>query len=621
MGVSSVFDIIVVGGGHAGCEAANACGRMGFRTLLITADLTKLGEMSCNPSVGGIGKGQIVREIDALGGAMARIADGSTLQFRMLNGSKGPAMRSPRAQCDRELYSQGWKREIAQNGNVSLLQDIVTSLLISGSRCCGVATQFCGEYEAGAVVVTSGTFLRGRIYVGLEATSGGRIGELAVEKLSIQLAKFGLRCGRFKTGTSARIDGRTLDYSHFERQDGDEFPERFSFSAGAVSLPERRPCYIAHTNPVTHSIIREGLDRSPLYTKMIEGRGPRYCPSIEDKIHVFADRESHQLFIEPESVYSPIVYINGFSSSLPFEVQQRALRSVDGFSRAHLMRSGYAVEYDYFDPTQLKYTLESQLVERLYLAGQVNGTTGYEEAAAQGLMAGINAGLALRGESPLILQRSEAYIGVMIDDLVTKGVDEPYRMFTSRAEHRLLLRNDNADQRLMGYGLRVGLVRRTEYDEMLAKYGRVKDLIAYVEKNSVSEEDANRLLSRVGSSPVSQGVKLAQLAARPEVSLSLLLQEDAEEKLGFSPSAEELFAADVQMKYRKYIEREDEQVSMLGANDEVAIDGAFDFYSLGMLSFEAREKLTAHRPRTIGEARRIPGIKPCDIQGLMLALR
>ncbi|MDY5968952.1 MAG: tRNA uridine-5-carboxymethylaminomethyl(34) synthesis enzyme MnmG [Bacteroidales bacterium] len=618
------WDVIVVGAGHAGAEAAMASSGMGMETLLITQNLDTMCQMSCNPSVGGVAKGQIVREIDALGGYTGIVADQSTLQFRMLNLSKGPAMWSPRAQCDKWLFSWKW-REVLENAScLSLWQDEVVDIIVSGGAVQGVRTRMNLELHAKAIVLTNGTFLNGKIHAGEVSFLGGRIGEKASEGLSEKLACLGFKVAKLKTGTPMRIDGRTINFSRMVEQPGDAHPGKFSFS-DTKSPVHQLPCYLAYTNEKTHEILRRGFDRSPMFTGRIQGRGPRYCPSIEDKIERFSGKDRHQLFVEPEGWKTRSYYLNGFSSSLPLEVQYEALCSIEGFERAHIFKPGYAIEYDYFPPTQLAYTLETQLVENLYFAGQINGTTGYEEAACQGLMAGINAALKIRGERPFVLSRAQAYIGVLIDDLVSKGVDEPYRMFTSRAEHRILLRQDNADERLTPLGHALGLASDERMRRVEEKARRAKELTLVLQDVSVQPSEVNAILCDKGSPSIGQKAKLAGLLLRPEIGMEDLVPVSPvlREELASMPEAlrnEVSAGVEIQLKYARYIEKERGVAERLLKFESLRLPPDLDYFSLSALSYEAREKLTRLRPLTIGQASRISGVSPADVSVLVVFL-
>ena len=612
------YDIVVVGAGHAGAEAAAAAAKLGAKVLLITQMLDNICQMSCNPAMGGVAKGQIVREVDALGGWSGIVTDRSAIQFRMLNRSKGPAMWSPRAQCDRMLFSQNWRRVLESIPNLSLWQDEVTALVLDGGTVSGVQTRMGHTFPARAVVLTSGTFLNGRIYIGESAWSGGRVGEAPAVGLSDQLRDLGFEVERLKTGTPVRIDGRTIDFSKLEVQPGDESPAKFSFS-DTEPLKEQRPCYVANTNLKTHDILRTGFSRSPMFTGRIQGRGPRYCPSIEDKIDRFADKDHHQLFVEPEGWHSQSWYLNGFSSSLPLEVQLEALRSISGFEQAQIFKPGYAIEYDYFPPTQLVYTLETKRVENLYFAGQVNGTTGYEEAACQGLMAGVNAALKLKGKAPLVLGRSQAYIGVLIDDLVTKGVDEPYRMFTSRAEYRILLRQDNADQRLTPLSHAIGLADDDRMRRVEEKVRRIGELTQMVEECSVVPSEVNDWLEEHGSAPLNQRVRLSSLLLRPELTLDTLSEVAPAVAEAMDRMPEEVVQeVETGIKYQRYIEKEQEVANRILKFEEIKLPAEYDYMQLTALSYEAREKLNRYRPVSIGQASRISGISPADVSVLLL---
>lgn len=609
---------MVVGAGHAGAEAAAAAARLGTKVLLITQMLDNICQMSCNPAMGGVAKGQIVREVDALGGWSGIVTDRSAIQFRMLNRSKGPAMWSPRAQCDRMLFSQNWRRVLESIPNLSLWQDEVTALVLDGGTVSGVQTRMGHTFPARAVVLTSGTFLNGRIYIGESAWSGGRVGEAPAVGLSDQLRDLGFEVERLKTGTPVRIDGRTIDFSKLEVQPGDESPAKFSFS-DTEPLKEQRPCYVANTNLKTHDILRTGFSRSPMFTGRIQGRGPRYCPSIEDKIDRFADKDHHQLFVEPEGWHSQSWYLNGFSSSLPLEVQIEALRSISGFEQAQIFKPGYAIEYDYFPPTQLVYTLETKRVENLYFAGQVNGTTGYEEAACQGLMAGVNAALKLKGKAPLVLGRSQAYIGVLIDDLVTKGVDEPYRMFTSRAEYRILLRQDNADQRLTPLSHAIGLADDDRMRRVEEKVRKIGELTQMVEECSVVPSEVNDWLEVHGSAPLNQRVRLSSLLLRPELTLDTLSEVAPAVAEAMDRMPEEVVQeVETGIKYQRYIEKEQEVANRILKFEEIKLPAEYDYMQLTALSYEAREKLNRYRPVSIGQASRISGISPADVSVLLL---
>ena len=613
------YDIVVVGAGHAGAEAAAAAARLGCRVMLVTQMLDTICQMSCNPAMGGVAKGQIVREIDALGGWSGIVTDRSAIQFRMLNRSKGPAMWSPRAQCDRMLFSLNWRQVLESLPGLSLWQDEVVGLKRDGKAVCGVVTRMGHTIPAKAVILTSGTFLNGTIYIGEESWQGGRVGEAPAVGLSDELRAAGFEVQRLKTGTPVRVDGRTIDFSKLQEQPGDIRPAKFSFTDTAP-LTEQRSCYIANTNLRTHDILRTGFSRSPMFTGRIQGRGPRYCPSIEDKIDRFADKDHHQLFVEPEGWHSQSYYLNGFSSSLPIEVQLAALHSIEGFEQAAIFKPGYAIEYDYFPPTQLFFTLETKQVENLYFAGQVNGTTGYEEAACQGLMAGINAAQKVRGKDPLVLDRSQAYIGVLIDDLITKGVDEPYRMFTSRAEYRILLRQDNADQRLTPLSHAIGLADDARMRRVEEKQRQVAQLSQMVEETSVVPSEANGWLEEHGSAALNQRVKLSTLLLRPELSLVQLgqLAQSVGEAMAVLPE-DVIQEVETSIKYQRYIEKEQEVAGRIQKFEDISLPPDVDYYALTALSYECREKLNRYRPSTIGQASRISGVSPADVSVLLLA--
>lgn len=614
------YNVIVVGAGHAGCEAAAAAANLGSSVLLITMNMGTIAQMSCNPAMGGVAKGQIVREIDALGGYSGIITDKSTIQFRMLNRSKGPAMWSPRAQNDRMRFAEEWRLMLENTSNVDFWQDMVSGLLIKGDKVCGVKTSFGLEIEADAVVLTNGTFLNGIIHVGEKQFGGGRTAEKAATGITEQLVQLGFESGRMKTGTPPRVDGRTLDYSKMEEQWGDENPARFSFTD--TPLPERQKCcWITYTNTAVHQELKEGFERSPMFSGRIKGLGPRYCPSIEDKINRFAERDRHQIFVEPEGWDTVEIYVNGFSTSLPEDVQYKALTKIPGFENAKMFRPGYAIEYDFFPPTQLSLTLETKKIKNLFFAGQINGTTGYEEAACQGFLAGINAHQKIVDQHELIMKRSESYIGVLIDDLVTKGTEEPYRMFTSRAEHRLLLRQDNADIRLSPLGNKLGLIN----DERLAKVNdriaQREKVITYLKKTSVTALAANGLMNELGTSEITQNVRLFQLLTRPQVSLQDLRKIDPVLDQLLAPQTREtLEDTEINAKYESYFEKENDIVNKMRRMEDQEINPEFDYHMMVSLSKEAREKLMKIKPRTLGQASRISGVTPSDISVLMVHL-
>lgn len=614
------YDVIVVGAGHAGCEAAAAAANMGSKVLLITMNMQTIAQMSCNPAMGGIAKGQIVREIDALGGYSGIVTDKSMIQFRMLNKSKGPAMWSPRAQNDRMLFAATWRVMLENTPNVDFYQDMVRQLMIHNNKACGVITQLGHEIKAKAVVVTSGTFLNGVIHIGEKQFGGGRVAEKAAIGITEQLVAEGMESDRLKTGTPPRVDGRSLDYTKMEEQKGDDTITGFSYLPHVPIRPEQqKSCFITYTNTTVHDILKTGFDRSPMFQGRIEGVGPRYCPSIEDKINRFAERDRHQLFVEPEGWHTVEIYVNGFSTSLPEEVQIQALKQVPGFENCKIFRPGYAIEYDFFPPTQLTHSLETKIIQNLFFAGQINGTTGYEEAACQGIMAGINAHLKTKAEAPFILKRSEAYIGVLIDDLISKGTEEPYRMFTSRAEFRTLLRQDNADLRLTEISYRMGLAGQERMDRVQQKRIAVAQITEQLQQYNVEPDTINDYLESVASAPLNEKQKAAKLLLRPSVNLSAMLQSLPELQAVFNnKDADHLEQAEIQIKYERYIAKEQELVEKMSQMEDLIIPDSFDYDRLQALSSEARQKFKKVKPRTIGQAGRISGVNPSDIQILMV---
>ena len=617
------YDIVVIGAGHAGCEAASAAARMGARTCLVTMDMNKIAQMSCNPAVGGIAKGQIVREVDALGGMMGIVTDRCSLQFRMLNLSKGPAVWSPRAQCDRGKYIWAWREILENTPNLNIWQDQVSELMVEDGEVRGVRTIWGVEIQARCVVLTAGTFLGGLMHIGRKQIPGGRISEPAVEGLTESITRHGIRAGRMKTGTPVRIDRRSVDFSQAERQDGDVGWHHFSFMDVEHTL-EQLPCWMFKTNSAVHDILRSGLKDSPLYNGQIQSIGPRYCPSIETKLHTFPDKDEHQLFLEPEGETTNEMYLNGFSSSLPIDIQINALRQIPALRNVEVYRPGYAIEYDYFDPTQLTHTLESKMVKNLFLAGQVNGTTGYEEAAGQGIIAGINAAINCSGGQPFTLGRNEAYIGVLIDDLVTKGVDEPYRMFTSRAEYRILLRQDDADMRLTARSHKLGLASTQRYEKMRKKADEIEHFITFAQNFSIKPALINDALSQIGTTPLERGCRLVDLLGRPGVTIENLTPHikalAAEVDKIDDRRDETLEAAEIRIKYKGYIERENQVADKMLRLENIKIQGRFDYPNMTQISIEARQKLAAINPVTLAQASRIPGVSPSDVNVMLVLM-
>lgn len=615
------YDIIVVGGGHAGCEAAASAANLGSSVLLITMDMTKIAQMSCNPAMGGVAKGQIVREIDAIGGYSGIVSDKSTIQFRMLNLSKGPAMWSPRSQNDRLLFGKYWRDMLEATSNLDFWQDTVQDILTEKGAVTGVVTGLGIEIKTKAVILTSGTFMNGIIHIGRKNFGGGRIGEKASTGITEKLNNLGFQSGRMKTGTPPRVDGRSLDYSKMEVQYGDSKPGKFSYLKSIAPIQDQKCCWITYTNQNVHEILKTGFDDSPMYAGRIQGLGPRYCPSIEDKINRFAERERHQIFVEPEGWDTVEIYVNGFSTSLPEEIQIKALREIPGFENVKMFRPGYAIEYDYFPPTQLQPTLETKLINGLYFAGQINGTTGYEEAACQGLMAGINAHLKIKEKDPYILSRDKAYIGVLIDDLINKGTEEPYRMFTSRAEFRILLRQDNADIRLTEESYKMGLASAERMDQVEKKQIETNEIIKYFQVTSIAENDANIILQEAQTAPVQQKVKLNTLITRPQINISHFIDHHPQSReVLYTYDDESILQAEILMKYESYIEKEKELAERMQRLEHIPLSTTFDYKQLTALSSEAREKLNKIKPATLGQASRISGINPSDISVLMVSL-
>ncbi len=614
------YDVIVVGAGHAGSEAAAAAANLGASTLLVTMSLQNIAQMSCNPAMGGIAKGQIVREIDALGGYSGIVADRTAIQFKMLNKSKGPAMWSPRVQSDRMRFAEEWRMMLEGTQNLDFYQEMVKGLLIEGNKVVGIQTSLGVKINAKSVVLTNGTFLNGLIHIGEKQFGGGRAGESAAYGITEDLVNAGFEAGRMKTGTPPRVDGRSLDYSKMNEEKGDEIPSKFSYSDITSALKQQRSCYMTYTSNEVHEILREGFDRSPMFNGRIQSIGPRYCPSIEDKINRFADKDRHQLFIEPEGWNTCEVYVNGFSTSLPEDIQFKALRSVAGFENVKFFRPGYAIEYDYFPPTQLKHTLETKLIDNLYFAGQINGTTGYEEAAAQGLMAGINAALKVQDKEPLILKRDEAYIGVLIDDLITKGTDEPYRMFTSRAEYRTLLRQDNADFRLTPIAHAIGLVSDDRLARMNKKFAESEKMVAFLKETSISVSEINPILEEKGSAIVNQSDKMFKIFSRPQIDMiDMLKLNKIQQYVSVNDLDQEMLEqTEIQVKYSGYIEKERNNADKLTRLEDVKIPDNFDYSQIKSMSYESRQKLAAIRPVTISQASRISGVSPSDISVLLI---